>query len=126
MNNKFYKIEAIISLILKKEGGARVNPFYSGYNPVFSFVKDEDKNISGSIYPKVGNIVLPESQNVTVDIYLSHGDYLLLYQSEFLGKEFGVGSIFTFFESPMHQIGKGEVTRVIGPVPKAPLRYIPD
>lgn len=91
------KVKAYIKLY--KEG--RKVPFSNGYRPLFSFEKDV--NTSGSIEIIESKKFYPGDEGIVEVLFLSR---------DYLGKNFGVNSHFTFGEGN-EPIGEGSIVEIL-------------
>jgi uncharacterized protein YbbC (DUF1343 family) len=76
-------------------------PIYSGYRPVFSFIKETMTD--GQITLLDRNEFAP-GETGNVEIWFLHREYL--------GENFSIGTKFTFGES-IESLGEGEVVKII-------------
>tara|TARA_R110000787_G_scaffold237806_1_gene344138 strand:- start:166 stop:456 length:291 start_codon:yes stop_codon:yes gene_type:complete len=93
------KVKAKIKLYSGKDGG-RKTPFKSGYRPLFQF--PGCMKTSGQISLINIEEFLPEAEGCVEILFIS---------KEHLGKNFSVGSKFTFGEG-FGPIGEGEVLKI--------------
>jgi hypothetical protein len=98
MKNSLFKIEARIEL---NKNGKRTWPVKSGYRPAFAFV--DSNYTSGSIH------LISQSE---LNLGETCDAEIIFHSNELLG-DIKAGTKFKFFEPP-HEIGNGEVLKVIG------------
>ena len=91
------RVKAFITLYKK----GRISPFRSGYRPIFNFIKET--GTSGYITLLDKKVLYP-GEEALVEIAFNYREYL--------GKDFGVGTKFTFCEGKT-VTGEGEVIEII-------------
>jgi len=94
-------IKVTAKLKLYKGINKRKTPFTNGYRPLFAFI--EKKLTSGQIKLTDKEEIFPGEQGVVEITFLNE---------TFLGKNFGVGQRFTFYESK-EALGEGEILSII-------------
>lgn len=92
------KVKAKIKLF---EGdNKRQTPFNTGYRPLFSFIKET--KTSGQIVLMDRDVFKPGDEGIVEIAFLN---------KEYLGKDFGIGTSFKFYESE-EPLGEGEILEI--------------
>ena len=94
-------IKARAKINLYKGENKRQAPFTSGYRPLFSFI--QETKTSGKITILNGKDLKPGDSDIVEITFLN---------KEYLGKDFGVGTTFKFYESK-EPLGEGEILEVL-------------
>ena len=102
MEHTLFKIKASIKVLKISEGGSRTTPFRRGYIPDFDF---GDKSLKGGLLLVDKNKLVHPGDRF--ECYITFND------DRFLGKNFGIGTSFYFYEG-RHKIGEGKVLEVVG------------